>query len=110
MSSTAKCWSWSLPAALTIASILASCASSTKDAERERERQRLAAMLVERVEAEIDPAMKQPCAGPVAIPEDVSDAQAGRLWDRDRGALSDCKLKQAALAEASNVVATGGPR
>ena len=57
----------------------------------------------------IDESMKAPCAGPVAIPEGISDLQAGRLWDRDRDELTDCKLKHGALAGAVTII-TRGPR
>lgn len=82
--------------------ILASCASFGS---AERRGALIGAIAPER--ARIDAALLEECSDPVAKPapeSNPSDKQIGRLWDRDRGELRQCKSGKHALIEAVKVI------
>lgn len=51
------------------------------------------------VRATVDRSLLQRCPTPLAKPDVATDAQVGRLWDRDRAALRECGARHAALAQ-----------
>lgn len=79
--------------------ILASCASFGS---AERRGSLIGAIAPQR--ARIDAALLEECANPVTKPQTATDAQVGRLWDRDRAALRDCRSGKHALIAAVKVV------
>lgn len=79
--------------------ILASC---TSFGSVERRGSLLSAIAPER--ARINASLLEECASPVTKPEAATDAQVGRLWDRDRDRLRDCKSGKHALIKAVGVV------